>query len=192
MNAAQPPPKAADSDRAHRNSPLTLTEIPRRCGSAKRGGSPSTLVVSDHAPAVRGRPGAHDHTGGRRGYPRASPAGLDDHRDRPPRRQGPQDGPDYLNGKREPGVRQRAVASVGHHLVRRTSGFGLRGVVSDVDSGDPGPPPATGLRRLRPGHGAGERDHPAPIYSMIFRRINGTARLSRRRTTSRACESAPI
>lgn len=91
---------------------------------------------------------------------------------------------DYLNGKREPGVRQRAVASVGHHLVRRTSGFGLRGVVSDVDSGDPGPPPATGLRRLRPGHGAGERDHPAPIYSMIFRRINGTARLSRRRTTS--------
>ena len=32
---------------------------------------------------------------------------------------------DYLNGKREPGVRQRAVASVGHHLVRRASGLGF-------------------------------------------------------------------
>ena len=109
---------------------------------------------------------------------------------------------DYLIGKREPGVRQRAVDPSapfldyvtarlvedphlwGITLFDELQAFGLRGVVSDVDSGDPGPPPATGLRRLRPGHGAGERDHPAPIYSMTFRRINGTARLSRRRTTS--------
>ena len=70
-------------------------------------------MVSDHSPAVRRRPGSHDHTGGRRGHPRASPAGLDDHaianhvgRDRKTVR-------NYLNGKREPGVRKRTTDPFG-------------------------------------------------------------------------------
>ena len=84
-----------------------LIEIPHPCGSATEGGSPPRLVVSDHSPAVRRRPVSHDHTGGRRGHPRASSAGtitaIANHvgRDRKTVR-------DYLNGKREPGVRKRA------------------------------------------------------------------------------------
>ena len=105
---------------------------------------------------------------------------------------------DYLNGKREPGVRKRAArsvrpvrrvrdgqagrgpASVGHHAVRRAPAVGVRRVVSDADPGDPGPPAPPGLHRLRAGHGTGERDHPAPGRGGNPMGLAGPARPARR------------
>src|SRR6266545_5568808 len=81
------------ADHAHRNSSLTLIEIPHPCGSADEGGSASRLAVCDHWPAVEGDPLSLAHMGRRRGSTCTTQEGLVDLGDRPTHRAGPQDGP---------------------------------------------------------------------------------------------------
>src|SRR5215213_8009271 len=86
---------------------MMLVEIPHPCGSAEVGGSPSRLVVSDHAPARR-RPASScshgrttwtsTHYTGKAGRSRRSP-GTPAGTARPVRA--------YLTGNRTPGVRAR-------------------------------------------------------------------------------------
>ena len=106
---------------------------------------------------------------------------------------------DYLNGKREPGVRRRAadpfapfVEYVTARLVEdphlwavtlfdELQPLGFDAVVSDLDPGDPGPPAAPGLRRLRAGHRTGERGHRASGRGGDPVGLAGSARPARQR-----------
>lgn len=75
-------------DGAHLKSPDLLTEYPHPCGSAELGGSPSRLVVSDHAPVRRGQP-ACSCSHGRTTLTCMRCIGVDDLSDRPAPGPGP-------------------------------------------------------------------------------------------------------
>ena len=104
----------------------------------------------------------------------------------------------YLNGERQPGMRERTIpglvrrvrrlrhretdrgpAPVGGDAARRAATARLRGVVSDADAADSCPRAASGVHRVRARHQTRKRGHRAPARGGDPVRLGRDARSAR-------------